>query len=475
MNDVEVVVATLNLIDTRVYRASINSRNIQASQATTVPRVDCDFALSGPGVPSKPVQTKIHNSMEEIGFGPACWLWDYLRRSGMPGYFLPLSGGADSSATCAIVGIMCKLVFKAVSEGNQTVLDDVRRIAGYKEDEQPASAEELCNRIFVTCYMGTVNSSDETRDRAKLLADQVGSHHISLEIDPVTKGLVDIFQNTFHKELKFKVHGGSYTENIALQNIQARSRMVLAYFLAQTYMWTEGRNGTLLVLGSANVQEALRGYMTKYDCSSADVNPIGGISKLDLRLFLNWASADPFVNYPVLASVASATPTAELEPTTGGHVQTDEEDMGMTYEELEVFGRLRKCEHCGPYSMFSKLIFEWDHLTPDVVAEKVKKFFKFYAINRHKMTVLTPAYHAESYSPDDNRFDLRPFLYNPKWTWQFEKIDKKVQEMKNRKETVEAKTERHEKTDEEELAELLKKVGELTVKIQNKKQNTFAQ
>ena len=35
------------------------------------------------------------------------------------------------------------------------------------------------------------------------------------------------------------------------------------------------RNGFLLVLGSANVDEGLRGYLTKYDCSSADINPIG--------------------------------------------------------------------------------------------------------------------------------------------------------------------------------------------------------
>ena len=46
------------------------------------------------------------------------------------------------------------------------------------------------------------------------------------------------------------------------------------------------------------------------------------------------------------------------------------------------------------------------------VAAKVKRFFFYYAINRHKMTTLTPSYHAESYSPDDNRFDHRPFLYN---------------------------------------------------------------
>ncbi len=37
-------------------------------------------------------------------------------------------------------------------------------------------------------------------------------------------------------------------------------------------MW---RQGFLLVLGCANVDEGLRGYLTKYDCSSADINPIG--------------------------------------------------------------------------------------------------------------------------------------------------------------------------------------------------------
>jgi NAD+ synthase (glutamine-hydrolysing) len=53
----------------------------------------------------------------------------------------------------------------------------------------------------------------------------------------------------------------------------------------------------------------------------------------------------------------------------------------------------------------------------------VKRFFRFYSINRHKLTVLTPSYHAEAYSPDDNRFDLRPFLYNTQWGRQFQTID----------------------------------------------------
>lgn len=44
------------------------------------------------------------------------------------------------------------------------------------------------------------------------------------------------------------------------------------------------------------------------------------------------------------------------------------------------------------------------------------------------MTTLTPAYHAESYSPDDNRFDLRQFLYNTRWPRQFRAIDEAAKE-----------------------------------------------
>lgn len=66
-----------------------------------------------------------------------------------------------------------------------------------------------------------------------------------------------------------------------------------------------------------------------------------------------------------------APPTAELEPLSGGQIaQTDEQDMGMTYTELAHFGRLRKMEHCGPYSMFCKLVHAWaDKCTPQEVIQ----------------------------------------------------------------------------------------------------------
>jgi NAD+ synthase (glutamine-hydrolysing) len=32
------------------------------------------------------------------------------------------------------------------------------------------------------------------------------------------------------------------------------------------------------------------------------------------------------------------------------------------------------------------------------------------------------------YGPDDNRFDLRPIVYNSSWTWQFKAIDDVVKQ-----------------------------------------------
>uniref|UniRef100_A0A672LSX6 Glutamine-dependent NAD(+) synthetase n=1 Tax=Sinocyclocheilus grahami TaxID=75366 RepID=A0A672LSX6_SINGR len=291
---------------------------------------------------------------------------------------------------------------------------------------RPEDPHELCGRLFTTCYMASENSSEDTRNRAKDLAAQIGSNHLNINIDLAVKGILGIFSMVTGKWPQFRANGGSARENLALQNVQARIRMILAYLFAQLYLWAQGKPGGLLVLGSANVDESLTGYFTKYDCSSADINPIGGVSKMDLKCFLQYCVKR--FHLTALISILDAPPTAELEPLTDGKiVQTDEADMGMTYSELSVIGRLRKISKCGPYSMFCKLIHSWkETFTPSQVATKVKHFFRMYSINRHKMTTVTPSYHAENYSPDDNRFDLRPFLYNTQWHWQFRCIDNEV-------------------------------------------------
>jgi NAD+ synthase (glutamine-hydrolysing) len=288
--------------------------------------------------------------------GPACWLWDYLRRSGAQGFFLPLSGGADSSSVAAIVGAMCQLV-KQVAQDDPTgqVADDCRRICRQEAPWVPSTAQEIANFVLHTTYMGTVHSSENTTSRAKRLGETLGSYHLSIKIDPMVEAVMQVFSMTTGRTPQFSVHGGTNGEDLAIQNIQARLRMVTAYLYAQLLPWVRGRSGFLLVLGSANVDEGLRGYMTKYDCSSADLNPIGAISKGDLKKMLLWAAKT--YQWDVLAEVAGAPPTAELRPiaeTNDGameHSQLDEDEMGMTYTELGMFGTLRKISRCGPVSM----------------------------------------------------------------------------------------------------------------------------
>lgn len=368
LRDVEVVTATVNLDDVVSYRGVISSLREQASSSARLPvvRVPFDLCCTSSGALLDLTQTipaRIHDPEEEIALGPAAWLWDYLRRSGASGFLLPLSGGADSSATAAIVGSMCKMVMSEIAKGNKTVEDDCRRIGGYGADERISDPAEFASRIFVTIYLGSENSSSETQGRAAALAAEIGSYHLRAPIQSVVVSMLGVFSSVTGRSPKFSVHGGSHAENLAMQNVQARTRMALSFLFASLVPWVRGQKGFLLVLGSANVDEGLRGYLTKYDCSSADINPIGGISKDDIRRFLLWGSKN--LGFETLAQVESAAPTAELEPLKDGSIaQLDEVDMGMTYDELSMYGKLRKASLDGGRELYE--VFFYLQRTPNV-------------------------------------------------------------------------------------------------------------
>jgi NAD+ synthase (glutamine-hydrolysing) len=525
LGEVEVVTAAVDLDAIASYRGARASFQAQAAGGAGAPGAVAAAAWSMPEVaapgfrlcdggggtgtrpPTPPIiAPALHSPPEEIALGPACWLWDYLRRSGASGFVLPLSGGADSAAVAAIVGAMARLVCEAVAAGERDVEADARRVGGYGRAEAfpggptPAS---FTARIFLTAYLpSSTASSPSSRARAAAVAGEVGSTHVEVAID----GLVGAALGALGAGLGAAVgapppasaaasasaaaaasasaaaappiptprcrgEGGTPTEFLALQNLQARSRMVLTFLLAQLGPWAlagaappsppsppllgAARNphGFRLVLAASNVDEALFGYLTKYDCSAGDLNPIGGVGKADLRAFLEWAATPAGLGFPSLAAVAAAPPSAELEPVIKrggaagggsgglspsppggegddeGGQQTDEADMGLTYADLSALGASRTLARCGPASMFASLASgAWADRPPASVAATVKRFWTAHGANRHKATTLTPAYHAEAYSPDDNRFDQRPFLYSREWSAQFRAIDEGVRE-----------------------------------------------
>ena len=85
------------------------------------------------------------------------------------------------------------------------------------------------------------------------------------------------------------------------------------------------RHITTVFLNLCSLQSrfSLCGYLTKYDCSSADINPIGGISKKDLKAFIFYC-VEKF-NFSSLIRILGAPPTAELEPLADGQIQQTDE------------------------------------------------------------------------------------------------------------------------------------------------------
>lgn len=143
----------------------------------------------------------------------------------------------------------------AIEAGDKATLADLRRVTGL-QDFSPKKPEEILSVLLTSCYMGTVNSSDETRSRAKRLAEKLGSFHYDTSIDEAVAAYMSIVKSTMNFTPKYSIEGGTNAENLALQNIQARNRMVTQYTFAQLATTARGlprAGAALLVLSSGNV------------------------------------------------------------------------------------------------------------------------------------------------------------------------------------------------------------------------------
>ena len=96
----------------------------------------------------------------------------------------------------------------------------------------PYRYQDIVGRIFVTSYLSTKNSGTETLERAERLAKGLGSVHYNIGIDEAYESIVGIFSKATGKTPQFEMHGGTTNEDLALQNIQARVRMVVSYLMA---------------------------------------------------------------------------------------------------------------------------------------------------------------------------------------------------------------------------------------------------
>ncbi|RAR02596.1 glutamine-dependent nad(+) synthetase [Stemphylium lycopersici] len=441
LHDVDVIIATVNIDRGWTYRPKRHHQQQQRSEGKFLyPRVEVACNLTRKvqnSFRSAPryVPSKCERSLPvegEIGVGPACYLWHYLRRSGCSGFLVPLSGGIDSCSTALVVYTMCTFAFNLLRTDKQVALD-IQRITGIK-DWLPKSPQEFSNRILHTVYMSVSQcSTPETQSRAQRLAEQLNAHHLSMSIDSVYQAARDLLPQHTGYTPHFR---GSLADDVALQNLQARSRSTTAYYFAHTLPTARHQPSTsptpaptcggLVVLSSVNVEECRRGNQTKHDCSSADLSPISSLSETQVRKFVKWSRHH--YSLPILDAFLDATPRAELRPSC--FAPCDEKETGMTHDQLFTLARLRSQERLGPLAMFEALVVEWQgQLGARETAELVKRFWISYANNRHKMSAVTPAVHAAFCGAGDG-LDRRPILY-PQFegTRVFKQIEKRVLEL----------------------------------------------
>lgn len=145
------------------------------------------------------------------------YLWDYLRKATAYGFFIPLSGGADSSVTALMIYHLCTNIMSDVKMGNLEVLVTLRSI--FKDKNFiPKNAKQIMNKIMHTSYMSTPYSTPESKKRSNDLAEQMGSNHLATELDILLEKFIEFITKELGLEPKFKSQGGSWGEDSALQN-----------------------------------------------------------------------------------------------------------------------------------------------------------------------------------------------------------------------------------------------------------------
>ncbi|WP_309081376.1 ammonia-dependent NAD(+) synthetase [Zhihengliuella sp.] len=234
------------------------------------------------------------------------FLKDYQLATGTKGFVLGISGGVDST----LAGRLAQLAVEELrAEGHESDFVAVRLPHGVQADEDDA---QLALEFIQPATTWTYN------------------------IKPGVDGLQDEFRTTTGREISDFNRG----------NIKARIRMVAQYALA-------GERG-LLVLGTDQGAESITGFFTKYGDGGADVLPLFGLDKRQVRQLTRHLGAPE--------KLWAKVPTADLLDDQPG--RADEDELGISYDHIDDYLEGR-----------------------EVPADEAEKIEQRYLATRHKRTV----------------------------------------------------------------------------------------
>ncbi len=187
------------------------------------------------------------------------WMKSRVREAGANGIVVGMSGGLDSSVVAALSSRAAKTL-----------------------------------GIMIPCESDSLDT-----EHAEEVTKKFGIETRVIDIGPVYDGLL--------KELP---EAGKKAKG----NLKSRLRTGIVYYFAN--------RGNLLVAGTSNKCELITGYVTKHGDTGADMEPLGGLLKSEVR--------------EIAKEIGIPDSIVKKEPSAGlWKGQTDEGELGISYDELE--------------------------------------------------------------------------------------------------------------------------------------------
>lgn len=170
--------------------------------------------------------------------------------------------------------------------------------------DSTVAAYLACEAVGKENVFGIVMPSTTTPTEDKLhgtaIAQSLGVKYKEIAIDSILNEFLSV------TEIK--------DDTLAIGNLKARIRMSIIYFYANSKNY--------LVNGTGNKSEILIGYFTKFGDGACDIEPIGDLYKTNVyELARHLGVPEEIINKPPRAGLWNN--------------QTDEDEIGMTYELLD--------------------------------------------------------------------------------------------------------------------------------------------
>ncbi len=166
----------------------------------------------------------------------------------------------------------------------------------------------LCHRAFPQTTLGIImpcHSNQEDIEHAQLVASKFSIPTKLVVLDTVFDALLKILPAE-------KVDPDA--NQLARANLKARLRMLPLYYFANSLKF--------MVVGSSNRSELTVGYFTKHGDGGVDIMPLGNLVKGQVRELASFLG--------ISQEIIDKPPSAGLR-----RGQTDEDELGLTYEELD--------------------------------------------------------------------------------------------------------------------------------------------